>query len=89
MFSTFDPHQAPIGLKSIPVTASVLTSASAKAAGLGPFRFLFIQTSTTFSVTHSDGTTCSYNDLPAGSYLWVQGEFVHAIGSATSLFAIK
>lgn len=89
MASPFNPNHAPIGWKGVPVTASVATLASAKTAGLGPFRFLFLQTSTSFSVTHFDGTTCSYNDIPKGSYLWVQGEFIHAIATATAIIAVQ
>lgn len=85
----FNQQHAPIGWKSVPVTASVITSASALAGGLGPFRFLFVQTSTSLSITHYDGSTCSFNDVPKGTYLWVQGEFVHAIGTATALFVLK
>lgn len=87
MSNVFNPQIAPIALKSVLVTASVLTSASAAAAGLGPFRFLFMQTSATLSITHFDGTTSSFNDVKG--VLWVGGEFVHAIATATSIFAMK
>lgn len=87
MSDIFDPHLAAIALKAIPVTASVATSASAMVAGLGPFRFLFLQTSSSFSITQFDGTTCSFNDVKGN--LWVGGAFVHAISTATALFVMR
>lgn len=84
-----DPNYSPIGAKAVPVTASVLTSASAVAAGLGPFSFVYVKSTSSISITFYDGTTCTFDSVDPNSYLWVQGEFVHAIGTATALFVMK
>lgn len=85
----FNPHHAPIGNVVVPVTSSVLTSASAKLSGQGPFRFLYVNTSTTFSITFLDDSTCSFNDVAKGTFFWAQGEFIHSIATATALFVFK
>ena len=89
MSTLYDPNFTPTAEIAILVTASVLTSASAKAAGLGPFRGLYINTSTSFTVAHSNDTSVSYNDFGKGSYLWVAGEFLSAISTATAIYALK
>lgn len=89
MSQIFDPNFAPTGVLSVLVTASVLTSTSAKAAQLGPFRGIYVNTTTSFTITQQDNSTVSYNAMPQGTTLWVAGEFVSAIATATALYVLK
>lgn len=85
-----DPNYSPIGAKAVPVTASVLTSASAVAAGLGPFSFVYVNATASLAITFYDGTTCTFDAVQPNSYLWTQGEFIHSIASTSgTLFVMK
>lgn len=89
MSINYDPNFAPTAILAVLVTASVATSASAALAQLGPFRGIYIQTSTSFTIAQSDGSTVAFNDMPKGTTLWIAGEFISAIATATAVFALK
>lgn len=83
-----NPLHAPVAQQFFVVSASVATSASAIAAGLGPFRGLFFKTSSSVTISQ-DGNTIVVDDFPKNGILWIQGSFVSAIVTATNVYALR
>lgn len=87
--SIFEPNFAPTAALAVNVSAAVSSSASAAAAQLGPFRGLYINTSTSFTMVQIDNTSVSFNDVPKGTTLWLAGKYVNVLATATAAYALK
>lgn len=88
MSNPANPLHAPIAQQFFVVSASVATSASAIAAGLGPFRGLFFKSSTSVTISQ-DGNEIIIDDFPKNGILWIQGSFVAAIATATNVYGLR
>lgn len=86
--SIVNPNHAPVAQQFFIVSVSVSTSASAIAAGVGPFRGLFFKTSTSVTISQ-DGNTIAVDDFPKNGILWIQGSFVAVIATATNVYAVR
>lgn len=69
------------------VSVSVSTTTSAAAAGVGPFRGLFFNTSSSVTITGNNGNTINLNDVPRNSFIWIEG-IASVISTATNVFAL-
>ncbi len=70
-----------------PITISVSSSASAIAAGVGPFVGLYLKVSSSFTIIGIDGTSLVVNDQPrtgTAPVLWVQGAYLGAINASAA-----
>lgn len=87
------PTHAPVAQQFFSVTVSVSSSASAIAAGVGPFRGLIFRTTGSCVITQ-DGNNLildAINPTP-NSYgiLWVQGSYLSVIAStASAIYAVR
>ena len=82
------PDYAPVANIFFGVTASVATSASAAAAGVGPFRGLFFITSSSVTIRGVNGNNISVDNVAKNTTLWIAGEFCTAIATATAQFGV-
>lgn len=88
MPAPFSPFATPVAQQFFVVSVSVSTSASAVAAGIGPFRGLFFKTSSSVTIS-SDGNTIDIDNFAKNGILWIQGGFVAAIVTATNVYALR
>ena len=87
--STYDPNFTPTAALAVLVTSSVSTSASAAATQQGPFRGVYINTSTSFTMVGINDANVAFNDIGKGTVLWVAGKFINVIATATAIFVLK
>lgn len=87
-FNFSNPNHAPVAQTFVLVSVSVLTSASAIAAGIGPFRGLFFRTSSSVTISQ-DGNEIIVDNFVKNGILWIQGSFVAAIATATNVYALR
>lgn len=80
---------APVAQAFAVVSVSVSSQTSAAAAGVGPFRGLYIITSTTFTITGQNGLTMPLDNVAKNTFLWIEGSFISAIATATSIYALN
>lgn len=88
MTSFANRNHAAVALAFVVVSASCSTQASAQAAKIGPFRGLMVITSATFTITGHNGETLPIDNLAKNTVLWVEGAFISAIATATSIYAL-
>jgi len=70
------------------VSVSVSSSTSAALAGVGPFRGLFFRTSSSISMVGVNGNTIDLDNIAKNVTLWIQGNYVSVIATATSVFMV-
>ena len=70
------------------VSVSVSTAVSAAAAGVGPFRGIFCITSTSLTIVGVNGNSLPLDNIAKNTLLWIQGNFVSAIATATSAYMV-
>lgn len=69
------------------VSVSVSSSASAVAAGVGPFRGLFFKTSSSVTITMDD-KSIDIDNFIKNSTLWIQGSYLSVIATATAVYGV-
>ncbi len=91
MPSFTNPNHAVVAQDFFLVSVSVSSSASAIAAGVGPFRGLFVNATTSFTIAGPSGNSMRVDALQANTFLWVQGAFLSAIVSVstTAIFGLR
>lgn len=89
MPSFTNKNHAPVALTFVVVSVSVSSQASAAAAGIGPFRGLYIITSTTFSINGQNGQIIPIDNAAKNTFIWIEGAFIGAIATATSIYALN
>lgn len=89
MPSFTNKHLPPVALTFVVVSVSVSSQASAQAAGIGPFRGLYIITSTTFSINGQNGQILPMDNIAKNTFIWIEGSFIGAIVTATSIYALN
>lgn len=89
MTSYTNPNHALAARMFAVVSVSVSTETSAKAAGVGPFRGLFVITSASFTITGQNNNTMVIDNLAKNTTLWIEGSFISAIATATSIFMLN
>lgn len=89
MASLSNPNHAPVAQVFAVVSVSVSSQASAAAAGVGPFRGLFVITSASFTITGQNNNTIVIDNLAKNTTLWIEGAFISAIATATSIFMLR
>mgnify|MGYP001564128714 CR=1 FL=1 len=67
------PDYAPTVNSFQPIQVSVSSFASAKLAGVGPFRGVFALVSTSLSITDINGKRAALNNISPNVVLWIQG----------------
>lgn len=83
-----NPNYAPVAMQWFQVTVSVSSSASAVAAGVGPFRGLFFPV-TSSTVISQDGLFMAVDAVQKNGMLWVQGSFLAIIASASAIYGLR
>ena len=78
----------PIGLDWVVVSASVSTKASGIAAGIPPFRGLHFITTSSLTIVNPRGHIMVLDAVQKNTTLWIAGDFVSAIATATAVFAL-
>ena len=81
------PYYAPVANDFFAITASCATSASAIAAGVGPFAGIFFRTTTSLTVISFSGNSMKI-DAEKNSFIWISGAYVSAIATATCQFGV-
>jgi hypothetical protein len=82
-----NPNYAPTVNQFQLVSASVATAASAAAAQVGPFRGLYFKTTSSVTIIGINGVSLALDAVQKNTMLWVQGDFISAIGTATAVYA--
>lgn len=89
MTSYSNRNHAPVVSTFAVVSVSVSSSASAVAAGVGPFRGIFVKTTASINITGNNGNTLTASDVQPNTFLWIEGAFINAIATATAIFALQ
>lgn len=82
--SVNDPKYAPTVNTLQPIKVSVSTSASARAAGVGPFRGLFCIASTSYTMVGIKDVSVAIDSQPKNTVLWIQGSYVTVLNASAA-----
>jgi len=70
------------------VSVSVSTSTSAMAAGVGPFRGLFFKTTSSVTMVGFNGNSIVLDAVQKNAIIWIQGNHISVIATATAVFGL-
>jgi hypothetical protein len=85
-----NPNHAPVAKGFFLVSASVSSSASAIAAGVGPFRGLYFNATSSVTIVGQNGNSLRLDAVQPNAFIWIEGAFCSAISSvsASSVFGL-
>ena len=86
--AVMNPHLPQVANAFFVVSVSVATTASAIAAGVGPFRGLFFKASSSVTLVGLTGESLVLDNVAKNATIWIQGTYVSAISTATAVYAL-
>jgi hypothetical protein len=86
--ATRPPVYAPIAFDFFNITVSCSTVASARAAGVGPFAGLYFKVSSSVTIISPTGVSLVVDNVVKNTMLWISGNYLGAIATATSPYGV-